>query len=181
MDHEIDFTESKYYMREFNLRKDAEFWEELYRGLFYLESKNMINKLAKKAVSLLPAKLEEIGTEVLDEAKKMRTNLKLVDQVDLNSLAFNIREINKASGFGVDPPKTHQHMIQLMLIVTEVAEAAEAYRKCEGDDRIKEELADIIIRALDMAAYWGYDIDKAVKDKMEKNKSRPYRHGGRLV
>ncbi len=85
------------------------------------------------------------------------------------------------NGFGVSEPSEHEHMVQLMLIVTEVAAAAEAYRKREGDDRIKEELADVIIRALDMAAYWGYDIDKAVRDKVEKNKTRGFRHGNRRV
>lgn len=141
----------------------------------------MFDKLAKKAVSLLPGKLEEIGSEVLEEAKRMRTNMRLVDTVDLNSLAYNVRQINKANGFGISEPKPHQQMIQLMLIVTEIAEVAEAYRRDEGEERMKEELADVIIRALDMAAYWGWDIDQAVRDKMEDNKKRSWRHGGKVV
>jgi NTP pyrophosphatase (non-canonical NTP hydrolase) len=141
----------------------------------------MIEKLARKAVSMLPEKLEEVVSEVLDEAKKISINTKLVDQVNLNDMAKNMREINKANGFGVTEPDKHQKMIQLMLITTEVAEAAEAYRKHEGDERVAEELADVILRTLDMAAYWGYDIDKAVRDKMEKNKSRGFRHGDRAV
>jgi len=141
----------------------------------------MIDKLARLAVSMLPGKLEEIGSEVLEEAKKVRTNMRLIDQVDLNSMAFNIRQINKANGFGTETPKPHQQMIQLMLIVTEVAHAAEAYRKHKGSARIAEGLADVIISALDMAAYWGYDIDKAVKDKMEANKKSGFRRGGLAV
>lgn len=130
----------------------------------------MIDRLAKKAVSMLPGKLEEIGSEVLEEAKKMRINMRLVDQVDLNSLAYNIREINKSNGLGISPPKPHQQMIQLMLIVTKVAGVANAYYRDKGDARILEKLADVVISALDMAAYWEYDIDTAVKDKMEANK-----------
>ena len=140
----------------------------------------MIEHLASKAVSMLPAQLEKAANELLSEAKKLRVNSKLVDQVDLNSLAFNIREVNKANGWGISEPAKHQKMVQLMLIVTEVAEAAEAYRK-DDDDNFVEELADVIIRTLDMAAYWGYDIDKAVKDKNEKNKTRGYRHGNKRV
>ena len=140
----------------------------------------MIEELAKTAVGFLPDKLEKAANELLGEAKKLRINSNLVDQVDLNSLAFNIREINKANGWGLGEPAKHQKMVQLMLIVTEVAEAAEAYRK-DDEENLVEELADIVIRTLDMAAYWGYDIDKAVKDKNEKNKTRSYRHGGKKV
>ena len=117
---------------------------------------------------------------LLDEAKKARINSQLIDQVNLNGLAHNIREVNKANGWGLGEPSKHQKMVQLMLIVTEVAEAAEAYRK-DDEENLIEELADVIIRALDMAAYWDYDIDKAVKDKIEKNKTRGYRHGGKTV
>ncbi|GHU66537.1 hypothetical protein FACS1894184_04760 [Clostridia bacterium] len=43
------------------------------------------------------------------------------------------------------------------------------------------ELADAIIRILDYCAYVGIDIDSVVREKMEYNKSRPYRHGGKLA
>lgn len=40
-----------------------------------------------------------------------------------------------------------------------------------------EELADVIITALSAAGYLGIDIDKAVREKMEINKQREWRHG----
>lgn len=40
-----------------------------------------------------------------------------------------------------------------------------------------EELADIIITALSAAGYLGIDIDKAVREKMEINRGREWRHG----
>lgn len=39
------------------------------------------------------------------------------------------------------------------------------------------ELADVIIRVLDLVAFYGIDIDTAIAEKVEYNRHRPYRHG----
>jgi NTP pyrophosphatase (non-canonical NTP hydrolase) len=44
-----------------------------------------------------------------------------------------------------------------------------------------EELADTLIRVLDLASGLGIDLDSAVSAKLEKNKHRGYRHGGKRV
>ena len=41
------------------------------------------------------------------------------------------------------------------------------------------ELADAIIRIFDYCGYAGIDIDAAITQKHEFNKTRPYRHGGK--
>jgi NTP pyrophosphatase (non-canonical NTP hydrolase) len=65
---------------------------------------------------------------------------------------------------------------KLMLIVTEVAEAQEALR--DGDrENEAEEVADILIRVLDYAAWRGISLDREVAEKMEKNQVRPHLHG----
>jgi len=63
-----------------------------------------------------------------------------------------------------------------MLIVTEAAEAMQAWR---DDDRAKfaEEPADPVIRALHMAGQLGIDLEAEVLRKMEVNWRRPWRHG----
>ena len=66
---------------------------------------------------------------------------------------------------------------QLILIHSEVTEAMESDRRNEGDDRIAEELADIVIRVADLAGYMNLDLDKAIEDKIAANKLRPHRHG----
>lgn len=65
---------------------------------------------------------------------------------------------------------------RLMLIVSEVSEALEALRK--GDiDNFEEELADVIIRTCDLAGGLDIDLEAELRDKIEKNNSRPYKHG----
>jgi NTP pyrophosphatase (non-canonical NTP hydrolase) len=76
----------------------------------------------------------------------------------------------------------------LMLMVTELAEAMEAYRrgnpeseKIPGFSKMEEELADVVIRLLDYAGGEGFDIEGALVAKMAYNETRPYRHGGKLA
>lgn len=65
---------------------------------------------------------------------------------------------------------------KLMLVVTEVAEAMEAYRN-DDHPEFAEELADTIIRILDLCAYLCIDIDRAVITKVLKNRKREHLHG----
>ena len=52
------------------------------------------------------------------------------------------------------------------------------YGKMEG---IPSELADVIIRVLDMAEHYGIDIETALIEKHAYNKTRPYKHGGKVM
>ncbi len=73
------------------------------------------------------------------------------------------------------------------LLHSEVSEMLELYRRSTVDTSVKdikgmdEEMADVIIRLLDMAAFYEIDIDSAVGHKMGINMDRPYRHGGKRV
>ena len=76
----------------------------------------------------------------------------------------------------------------LMLMVTELAEAMEAYRsgnpeseKIPGFSQMEEELADVVIRLLDFAGGEDLDIEGALIAKMLYNEKRPYRHGGKIA
>jgi NTP pyrophosphatase (non-canonical NTP hydrolase) len=65
---------------------------------------------------------------------------------------------------------------KLMLIVSEAAEVLDALR--DGDrDHEAEEIADVVIRALDYAAWRGFSIEAAIAAKVEANGSRPHLHG----
>ncbi len=43
------------------------------------------------------------------------------------------------------------------------------------------ELADIVIRVFDMCGHYGIDLESAIREKMEYNKKRPYKHGGKII
>jgi len=74
----------------------------------------------------------------------------------------------------------------LALIHSEISEGLEALRN--GNARsdkithrlgIEEELADAIIRIMDLAVARGWDMAGALIDKMIYNARRPYKHGGK--
>lgn len=65
---------------------------------------------------------------------------------------------------------------KLMLIASELGEALEALRKGDAIN-FREELADVIIRMADMAGGYDIDLETEIKDKMQKNKARPKKHG----
>ena len=74
----------------------------------------------------------------------------------------------------------------IALMHSELSEALEAIRNDNPpDDKIPEftgveaELADVIIRIMDMAAAKGYRVGEAVIAKINYNKNRPYKHGGK--
>lgn len=102
----------------------------------------------------------------------------------LNSLADEIRSINKANGWNVIQPEnyldTHRIPAILALIHSEVSEALEGWRK-RDDANFREELADILIRLLDLSGGLSIDLAAEVAKKLEKNRARGYRHGGKLV
>ena len=68
----------------------------------------------------------------------------------------------------------------------EVSELWEAYRNsklaspCDkpcGLTCAEEELADIVIRTMDLAVVMGISLGAAIKAKSDYNRTRPYRHG----
>ena len=132
----------------------------------------------------------------------------------LNELAEKIHTNAVAHGF-YDNEKVNIPE-KLMLIVSELGEAMEAYRnehysdistferhsdkeqierykkinylddKDNGfdimfesfiKDGVQDEIADTIIRLLDLCGYMNIDIDKHIELKMKYNESRPYKHG----
>jgi len=67
-------------------------------------------------------------------------------------------------------------LAKLMLVVTEISEAAEAV-KHDDYKNFAEELADATIRILDIAETNRIDLEAEVRDKMRVNRDRPKKHG----
>jgi len=98
------------------------------------------------------------------------------DDMEFQSLALEIHENAVEHGWWEAQRSTPE---LLCLVHSEVSEALEAYRN-KDDENFAEELADIIIRVLDMAIGLGINIQEEVIKKHFKNIKRPYRHGGKI-
>ncbi len=68
----------------------------------------------------------------------------------------------------------------IALIHSEASEALEAFNH-EDEHNFAEEMADVVIRVLDCTAGLGIDLGAAILAKLEKNRTRGFRHGGKAV
>lgn len=103
--------------------------------------------------------------------------------MNLNDAAVEAFSTAQDHGFWEQPHPAHSLVTtKLLLIISEVIEAMDEHRgnTVGGPDRMKEELADIIIRTLDLAYFVGADIEYLVKEKMATNRNRVHKHGGKL-
>ena len=107
----------------------------------------------------------------------------------LNELRDECHAIARSKGW-YDGPGERNIGEQLMLIVTEVAEAMEDLRDEKMTMSVDvagkpigfpSEIADVLIRVFDLAGYLGIDLDSAVEAKMKFNRRRSYRHGGKAA
>lgn len=102
----------------------------------------------------------------------------------LNKLAEDIHGDNVKAGWWTDLAtgesivETRNVPEMLMLIVSEVAEAMEGHRKNLMDDKLPHrpmlevELADAIIRIMDLCGAKGFDIGGAIEEKRAFNANR---------
>lgn len=114
---------------------------------------------------------------------EMLAGLKKEEARKIGNFAQRVYDTNEAKGFNAEiDHHTAQILARLMLVVTEVAEAAEGVRAI-GDDRTKsnlgEELADTIIRCMHIAKLLDIDIEQELITKANYNDTRPRMHGKR--
>ena len=101
----------------------------------------------------------------------------------LDKLSKELHETGVEKGFWPNEVDDIFITKQLMMIVSEAVEVMEAIRKDKGKDAIADEMADIIIRTLDLHAgliehgYTDVLLDDALAKKADFNKTRPERHG----
>ena len=93
----------------------------------------------------------------------------------------------RAKGFWESPESPGLDVAaRSMLIVTEIAEFIETFRekrahepseKVPGIMQAEEELADVVIRCMDVAGGLGLDLAEAIARKHAYNTTRPPKHG----
>ena len=111
------------------------------------------------------------------------SSVSLVTDYGLDALAAILHETAIEKGFW-DGPKNHDKLgNKLALVHSEVTEVLEAIRKNKGSEEVVEEMADIIIRLLDLYAAMRNSemitdsLEEALENKINKNKERPRLHG----
>jgi NTP pyrophosphatase (non-canonical NTP hydrolase) len=103
----------------------------------------------------------------------------------LNALAAEIHQTAKEKGWWEDDSRSFG--VQLALMHSELSEALEAWREHHSwfylqdgkPEGIGVELVDCIIRILDTLQANSVDIDVVIRAKMDYNKTRPWKHGGK--
>lgn len=95
---------------------------------------------------------------------------------DLEQLQNEVHSLAISKGFW-STGRTTAHCIAL--IHSELSEALEADRDLDenGRDHFAEELADAVIRILDLAGANDVNLAAAILKKHGENKNRPYLHG----
>lgn len=101
---------------------------------------------------------------------------------NLNTLAASIHSDNVDAGWWTDLqtglPKDRNVGELLCLVHSEISEAMEGYRKDLQDDKLPHrsmfevELADALMRILDIAGRYNLDLDGAMAEKRAYNKNR---------
>ncbi len=110
-------------------------------------------------------------------------SFEMVTDYGLDALAASLHQTAVEKGFW-DGDITHDKIgNKLALVHSEVTEVLEGVRKSKGSEAIVEEMADIVIRLLDLYAAMRdenmieHSLDEVLDKKLNINKERPRLHG----
>jgi NTP pyrophosphatase (non-canonical NTP hydrolase) len=102
----------------------------------------------------------------------------------ISELMYHIHQTATSKGWW---EKDRDYPELLMLVVSELSEGLEGVRRSEPRksdkipefSEIEEELADAVIRIMDMCEHKGLRLGEAMIEKMKYNDAREFRHGGK--
>jgi NTP pyrophosphatase (non-canonical NTP hydrolase) len=104
--------------------------------------------------------------------------------INLTDMAYVLNQNAREKGFWDENNGVNFYIKQMAMIHSEVSETLEALRKQHGDEAVLTEMADTIIRILDLYGgmrvdgyFEGMLLEDVLLAKVEKNKERPRMHG----
>ena len=98
--------------------------------------------------------------------------------MNLSKLQEKLHKSSSDAGWWINGTVDDQVPVKLLLIHSEVSEAMEGHRKSLKDDHLPHrdmmevELADALIRILDLAGACGYDLEATIEEKDTYNAQR---------
>ena len=110
-------------------------------------------------------------------------SFELVSDYGIDALAATLHQTAVKKGFWDGEINYDKIGNKLALVHSEVTEVLEAIRKTKGSEAIVEEMADILIRLLDLYAAMRdenlveHSFDEILNKKLNINKERPKLHG----
>lgn len=115
---------------------------------------------------------------IKDLRRKVQPEVTNMQHVVINDLSYEAHQTSVNKGFWDGQDKNDPRVLgmKLALIHSEVSELLEIYRESHGAGEA-EEMADIVIRVMDLAAARGVDLGRAIVMKMAYNATRPHKHG----
>jgi NTP pyrophosphatase (non-canonical NTP hydrolase) len=117
------------------------------------------------------------------------------EDLTIGKLVKESGEISASKGWHSNPATSFGDRVALCH--SELSEALEEFRSGRGvmetyysaldlsevkkPEGVPAELADVIIRIADMCYIYGIDLEAAILEKLAYNKTRPHRHGGKVL
>jgi len=170
----------------------------VYKDEKFLLTADILPSLVERLNQLHGGKGEELIVDsLMDEIRKLLTpkNLPQAHHALLD-LQKDIHAVAVEKGWWPAEGEPDRNVGELLaLIHAEVSEAMEDYRKAPVPKGVPSfryidgtkkkpsgfwtEIADVVIRCLDLAEAHGVDLGQVIEAKHEYNKTRSYRHGGK--